>query len=91
MSLVPPLKWLEMRFDRPPKNRTFQEVSFATKSVLRGGRFCLEEEAFFGRAYSRDLEVGGPRDPGIGVVSAAWDFRAELLPVEEAVRQHGAL
>ncbi len=76
--------------DRPPKNRTFQKVSFATKSALWGGRFCREEEAFFGRAHSGDFEGGRPWDPGVGVVPAARYFGAKRLPVEEAVRQHGA-
>ncbi len=35
-------------------------MSFPTKSVLRGRRFCCEEEAVFGRIYCWDLEVGGP-------------------------------
>lgn len=63
--------------DRPPKTRTFREVSFATKSALRGRRFCREEGAVFGRAYSWDFKGRGPWGPGVGVVSAARYFGAK--------------
>jgi putative transposase len=57
--------------DRLPKNRTFQEVSLATKSTLRGKRFC-REEAFFGRAYRWDLEG---RDRGAPVLELCGQHR----------------
>jgi len=60
--------------DRPPNNRPSWEVSFATKSALRGRRFCREEEAFFGRTHSGDLEGGRPGDSDLGALSAARDF-----------------
>jgi hypothetical protein len=66
-------------------------VRFATKSALRGRRCCREEEAYFGRTYRGDLEGGSPGGSDLGALSAARDFGAKLLPVEEAVREHGAV
>ena len=66
-------------------------MRFATKSALRGRGFCREEEAFFGRTYRGDLEGGRPGDSDLGALSAARDFGAKLSPVEEAVREHGAV
>lgn len=54
------------------------------------GDFVVNEEAFFGRAYSRDLEGGRPWDHGVGIVPAARYFGAKGSSVEKAVRQHGA-
>jgi hypothetical protein len=82
---------LRISLDRLGKNRTNWNVSFATKSGLGGRRFCREEEAVFGRADYGDSEAGrlGYADPG--AVSGAWGLRAELLPLEEDLRRHGAL
>jgi hypothetical protein len=69
--------------DRPPRNRTSWNVSFATKSGLGGRRFCREEEALFGRADHGDFEVGRLGYADSGAVSGAWGLGAEPLPLEE--------
>src|SRR5258708_35898167 len=77
--------------DRPLKNRTPWDGSFATKSGLTRRRICREGEEIFSRAYCRHLEAGGTRDSRWGAVQAARDIRAALLPLQDDLREHGAL
>ena len=55
----------------------------------KGGRNCHEEEAIFSGTNRRSAEAGRGRGADRGAGAASGDFRADILALEEAVREAG--
>lgn len=62
-------------------------MTFAAQSAQKGQEACREEEAIFGRANHRRVAASKPGCAGRRRVSAGRHFAAELLSLEERVRE----